>query len=229
MRAPIAVALDVPSLDDAIHHTKNLAASVMMVKIGLQSYLRDGNQGVRAINEHLAGAQLFLDLKLHDIPQTVAGAVASIKQLNPSVLTVHAAGGSEMLKAAVETTQEIDIAAVTILTSLSETDVSQFSSYPIADLVLRLTDQAVAAGCRAIVCSPHEVKAIRKNFGNELKLIVPGVRMPGDAAADQKRIATPAETVAAGASILVMGRSLLMAQDPIAQLSAVTESLRDFR
>ena len=152
MRAPIAIALHVPTLLQATTYTQQLAGHVAMIKVGLQSYLRDGNLGTLQIKENLQGAELFLDLKLHDIPQTVAGAVKSIKQLNPDVLTVHAAGGTEMLKAAVETAGEIDIAAVTILTSLTQPDVSVFSDHQIADLVQRLAESAVNAGCRAIVC-----------------------------------------------------------------------------
>ncbi len=227
MRIPVAIALDVDSLEQAIQHTSKLASSVAMIKVGLQSYLRDGNAGVQAISAELSGAELFLDLKLHDIPQTVAGAVRSIKMLSPNVLTVHAAGGTAMLKAAVETAAEIDIAAVTILTSLGESDVSVFSTRSIPDLVLRLAEQAVAAGCRALVCSPHEVVKLREIVGNEIRLIVPGVRMPGDAAGDQTRIATPAETLNYGADILVMGRSILNAVNPLAQLEKVAESLRE--
>ncbi len=227
MRLPIAIALDVDSLQQAIAHTSVLSNSVAMIKVGLQSYLRDGNAGVQAISAELNGAELFLDLKLHDIPQTVAGAVRSIKKLAPSVLTVHAAGGSAMLKAAVETAEEIDIAAVTILTSLGDTDVSVFSNRSIPDIVLKLAEQAVTAGCRAIVCSPHEVVKLRDVVGGETRLIVPGVRMPGDAAGDQNRIATPAETIGYGADILVMGRSILNSADPLKQLELIRHSLRD--
>lgn len=225
MRAPIAIALDVSTLSQATTFTQQLGGHVAMVKVGLQSYLRDGNLGVAAIIENLQGAEFFLDLKLHDIPQTVAGAVKSIKHLQPHVLTVHAAGGSEMLKAAVETAADISIAAVTILTSLRQADISVFSEYQIDDLVKRLAEQAVSAGCRAIVCSPHEVKQVRAIVGSEIRLIVPGVRLPGDAAADQARIATPAQTVAAGADILVMGRSILGNSNPIEQLAKITESI----
>lgn len=225
MRAPIAIALDVPTLLQATTYTQQLAGHVAMIKVGLQSYLRDGNLGTLQIKENLQGAELFLDLKLHDIPQTVAGAVKSIKQLNPDVLTVHAAGGTEMIKAAVETAGEIDIAAVTILTSLTQPDVSVFSDHQIADLVQRLAESAVNAGCRAIVCSPHEVKQVRAVVGDQIRLIVPGVRMPADAADDQMRIATPAQTVAAGADILVMGRGILGSSTPIEQIAKVVQSI----
>ena len=225
MRAPIAIALDVPTLLQATTYTQQLAGHVAMIKVGLQSYLRDGNLGTLQIKENLQGAELFLDLKLHDIPQTVAGAVKSIKQLNPDVLTVHAAGGTEMLKAAVETAGEIDIAAVTILTSLTQPDVSVFSDHQIADLVQRLAESAVNAGCRAIVYSPHEVKQVRAVVGDQIRLIVPGVRMPADAADDQMRIATPAQTVAAGADILVMGRGILGSSTPIEQIAKVVQSI----
>lgn len=225
MRAPIAIALDVPTLSRAVELTDLLGAEVAMVKVGLQSYLRDGNDGVRQIQEKLHGSQLFLDLKLHDIPQTVAGAISSIKSLKPNVLTVHASGGPEMLKAAVIEAEEIDIASVTILTSMSQDDVSVFSDHKISDLVLRLAEVSVKAGCRAIVCSPHEVAALRGIFGDEIKLIVPGVRMPGEAAGDQTRIATPAETIKSGATYVVMGRSLTNENDPVKKLELIKNSL----
>jgi orotidine-5'-phosphate decarboxylase len=226
MRAPVAIALDVSTLPQAIAHTKSLGSHVAMMKVGLQSYLRDGNAGISEIKEHLQGAELFLDLKLHDIPATVAGAVKSIKTLDPNVLTVHAAGGFEMLKSAVEQAEHIDIAAVTILTSLSQSDVSVFSDFSIDDLVVRLADLAVRAGCRAIVCSPHEVAAVRNVVGNDVRLIVPGVRMPGDDAGDQIRIATPATAIANGADLVVMGRSILGNIDPIQQVAEVAESIK---
>lgn len=229
MKTPIAIALDVDSLDLALAHTKELSGSVAMIKVGLQSYLRDGNSGVTEITKYLNGAELFLDLKLHDIPQTVAGAVKSIKKLSPNVLTVHAAGGAAMLRAAVESAEEIDIAAVTILTSLGPADVAVFSERSIPDLVVRMADEAVNAGCRAIVCSPHEVSKLRSVVGPDVRLIVPGVRMPGDTAGDQTRIATPAETIKSGADILVMGRSILTAVDPLKQLKLVSESLREIQ
>ncbi|MFZ9283470.1 MAG: orotidine-5'-phosphate decarboxylase [Candidatus Nanopelagicales bacterium] len=225
MRAPIAIALDVPTLSRAVELTDLLGAEVAMVKVGLQSYLRDGNDGVRQIQEKLHGSQLFLDLKLHDIPQTVAGAISSIKSLKPNVLTVHASGGPEMLKAAVIEAEEIDIAAVTILTSMSQDDVSVISEQKISDLVLRLAEVSVKAGCRAIVCSPHEVATLRRTFGDEIKLIVPGVRMPGEAAGDQTRIATPAETIKSGATYVVMGRSLTNESDPVNKLKLIRNSL----
>jgi orotidine-5'-phosphate decarboxylase len=226
MRAPIAIALDVPTLSEAISHTKNLGAHVAMIKVGLQSYLRDGNSGISEIKEYLQGAELFLDLKLHDIPATVAGAVKSIKPLEPNVLTVHAAGGFEMLKAAVEQAEQIDIAAVTILTSLSQSDVTVFSEYAIEDLVVRLADQAVRAGCRAIVCSPHEVGLVRSVVGAEVRLIVPGVRMPGDDPGDQVRIATPATAIENGADLVVMGRSILGNMDPVNQVKVIAEAIK---
>lgn len=227
MRAPIAIALDVDSLTKAVNFTELLAGEVAMIKIGLQSYLRDGNDGVAEIKKVLQGAELFLDLKLHDIPQTVAGAIASIKKLEPNVLTVHASGGKEMLRAAVSSAEGIDIAAVTILTSMGENDTAIFSDRSIPDLVKRLAEQAVSVGCRAIVCSPHEVELLRATIGHEIRLIVPGVRMPGDLAEDQTRIASPAEAMKAGASILVMGRSVLGASDPLDQLSKISNSLSE--
>lgn len=225
MRLPIAVALDVPSLTSALYFTELLGSQIAMVKVGLQSYLRDGNDGVVRIRDAAAGAEIFLDLKLHDIPQTVANAIGSLKNLQPDVLTIHASGGKEMIKAAVEAAAGIQIAAVTVLTSLADADIEVLSNFKVSDLVLRLADQAVSAGCTALVCSPQEVVGIRKVVGSGIRLIVPGVRMATDSTDDQVRIATPASAIAAGADILVIGRPITKARDPLAQIKEIRSSL----
>lgn len=225
MKAPIAVALDVDNLQAALNYTKIVAPHVQMVKVGLQSYLRDGNTGVAKIKNQLGDTELFLDLKLHDIPQTVAGAIKSITKLKPNVITIHATGGIEMMKAAVSAAGAIQVAAVTILTSLSQQDVEVFSNLTIEELVPELAQQAVAAGCSAIVCSPLEVKIVRSVVPSYIKLIVPGVRLPEDEAGDQVRIATPRQTMTAGADILVMGRSILNSKDPINRINRIANSI----
>lgn len=225
MKAPIALALDVSSIDLAVKFTNLLSSEVEMFKIGLQTYLRDGNDGFKRIKEAAKESKIFLDLKLHDIPQTVSNAISSLKLLQPDIITVHALGGSEMLKSAVAAAGDIEVAAVTVLTSLRLEDVKTFSHMQIEDLVLSLSDQAISAGCSAIVCSPLEIAIIRKAFGNKVKLIVPGVRMPNDLIGDQARISTPAQAIADGANVLVIGRPILQATDPVAQVNSIKESL----
>lgn len=225
MKAPIALALDVSSIDLAVKFTNLLSSEVEMFKIGLQTYLRDGNDGFKRIKEAAKESKIFLDLKLHDIPQTVSNAISSLKLLQPDIITVHALGGSEMLKSAVAAAGDIEVAAVTVLTSLRLEDVKTFSHMQIEDLVLSLSDQSISAGCSAIVCSPLEIAIIRKAFGNKVKLIVPGVRMPNDLIGDQARISTPAQAIADGANVLVIGRPILQATDPVAQVNSIKESL----
>jgi len=196
-----------------------------MFKIGLQTYLRDGNDGFKRIKEAAKESKIFLDLKLHDIPQTVSNAISSLKLLQPDIITVHALGGSEMLRSAVAAAGDIEVAAVTVLTSLRIDDVKTFSHMQIEDLVLNLSEQAISAGCSTIVCSPLEVVSIRKAFGNKVKLIVPGVRIPSDLINDQARVATPAQTISDGADVLVIGRPILQAIDPVTQVHSIKKSL----
>jgi len=225
MKAPIALALDVSSIDLAVKFTNLLSSEVEMFKIGLQTYLRDGNDGFKRIKEAAKESKIFLDLKLHDIPQTVSNAISSLKLLQPDIITVHALGGSEMLKSAVAAAGDIEVAAVTVLTSLRIDDVKTFSHMQIEDLVLNFSEQAISAGCSAIVCSPLEVVSIRKAFGNKVKLIVPGVRMPSDSINDQARVATPAQAISDGADVLVIGRPILQAIDPVTQVHSIKKSL----
>lgn len=225
MKAPIALALDVDNIDQAVQFTNILSDEIEMFKIGLQTYLRDGNEGFKRIKSAAKDGKLFLDLKLHDIPQTVAKAISSLKYLEPDFITVHASGGREMLRMAVSEAEQINVAAVTVLTSLSQNDVKSFSQMQIKDLVLSLADQAITAGCTALVCSPLEVQFIRKSFGSEIILIVPGVRMPQDQVGDQVRTATPAETISSGANYLVIGRPITQAVDPLEQVRAIKESI----
>ncbi|MFT6564355.1 MAG: orotidine-5'-phosphate decarboxylase [Actinomycetes bacterium] len=161
------------------------------------------------------GVELFLDLKLHDIPNTVAGAAQSVAQLRPAMLTVHAAGGPKMIEAAVQALPDTEITAVTILTSMSGADLSAVGivGEPI-DAVVRLAQLAVDAGARALVCSPLEVAAVRAAVGPDIRLVTPGVRPAGSALGDQQRVATPKQAIADGADLLVIGRPITGASDP---------------
>ena len=210
-KAPIAVALDAPDLATAREWASAVAPHVQVVKVGLEVFLRDGHDAVHVARE-ASGCDIFLDVKLHDIPATVAGAAHAVAKLKPKYLTVHASGGQDMVKAAVEALPDTYVTAVTILTSLSQDQLVAMGWNGTAqDIVKRLASQSVAAGALAIVCSPQEVSAVRAEVGPEIVLITPGVRPAGSDAGDQKRIATPEQALADGANLLVIGRPITAA------------------
>ena len=212
-KAPIAVALDAPDLATASTWAAAVGPHVQVVKVGLEVFLRDGHESVQVARD-ASGCDIFLDLKLHDIPATVAGAAHSVAKLAPKYLTVHASGGADMVKAAVEALPDTQVTAVTILTSLSQQQLTEMQwSGSAQDIVRRLASIAVGAGARAIVCSPQEVAAVRAEVGTGITLITPGVRPVGSAAGDQQRIATPQQALADGADILVIGRPITGAVD----------------
>ncbi|HEX4813782.1 MAG TPA: orotidine-5'-phosphate decarboxylase [Nonomuraea sp.] len=224
--APIAVALDAPDLETAARWAALVTPHVSTIKVGLELYLRYGPDVIASVRG-ASGVQLFLDLKLHDIPNTVAGAARAVARLRPSYLTVHAAGGPAMIRAAVESTPGTKIAAVTILTSLTETDLDRIGLAGPADAaVRRLAALSVEAGARALVCSPHEVSAVRAEVGDGITLITPGVRPAGSATQDQVRVATPEQALADGADLLVIGRPITGSPDPGAAAAAIAASLR---
>lgn len=222
-KAPIAVALDAPDLATAREWATAVAPHVQVVKVGLEVFLRDGHDAVHVARE-ASGCDIFLDVKLHDIPATVAGAAHAVAKLSPKYLTVHASGGQDMVKAAVEALPETYVTAVTILTSLSQDQLSAMGWNGSAqDIVKRLAAQSVAAGARAIVCSPQEVAAVRAEVDPETVLITPGVRPAGSDAGDQKRIATPEQALSDGANLLVIGRPITAAAN-IAEAAATIAS-----
>ncbi len=226
MQAPIAVALDAPNLDTAARWAGLVTPHVSTVKIGLELYLRYGPDAVASIRG-ASGVQVFLDLKLHDIPATVAGAARAVARLRPSMLTVHAAAGRAAISAAAEAAPAAKIVAVTVLTSLSEQDLDSIGlAGPVSDAVRRLAAMAVAAGARGLVCSPREVAEVRAEVGPDITLITPGVRPAGAEANDQARVATPEEALRAGADLLVIGRPITGAADPGAAAAAIAASLR---
>jgi len=224
--APIAVALDAPDLETAARWAGLVTPHVSTVKIGLELYLRYGPDAVASVRGG-SGVQVFLDLKLHDIPATVAGAARSVARLRPRFLTVHAAGGPAMIRAAVAAAPGVPIVAVTALTSLGNEDLDRIG-VPCAttDWVLRLATLAVEAGASGLVCSPREVAAVRAEVGPGITLITPGVRPAGADAHDQARVATPEEALEAGADLLVIGRAITGAPDPGAAAAAIAASLR---
>ncbi len=224
--APVAVALDAPDLETAARWAGLVTPHVSTVKIGLELYLRYGPDVVATI-KGASGVRIFLDLKLHDIPATVAGAARTVARLRPDVLTVHASGGADVIRAATEAAPDTMIAAVTLLTSLNEDQLGRIGvTGNVHDTVLRLSVLAVEAGAQGIVCSPREVSAVRAEVGPGITLITPGVRPAGSAAYDQARVATPEEAVKAGSDLLVIGRPITGAPDPGAAAAAVAASLR---
>jgi orotidine-5'-phosphate decarboxylase len=224
--APVAVALDATDLDTAARWAALVTPHVSTVKIGLELYLRYGPDVVATVRG-ATGVGVFLDLKLHDIPATVSGAARAVSRLRPEILTVHAAGGSDVIRAAVESAPATCVAAVTVLTSLGDDDLSELGvPGPISDVVRRMAVLAVAAGARGLVCSPQEVAAVRAEVGPDVMLITPGVRPAGAALHDQTRVATPEEAIRAGADLLVIGRPITGASDPGAAAAAVAASIR---
>jgi len=207
----------------------SLRGAVDGLKLGLEFFCANGPAAVQDVSA--AGVPIFLDLKLHDIPNTVAGAVRSVAPLAPRFLTVHASGGEAMLRAAADAAAEeaerlgvarMRLLAVTVLTSLDAGDLSAMgvASAP-AEQVVRLAGLAARAGIDGIVCSPHEIAAVRAEIGPDRDIVVPGIRPAGSAAGDQKRAATPADAVHDGATALVVGRPITQADDPAAAARAI--------
>lgn len=224
MKAPIALALDAKDLATISALALEVAPHVDTLKVGLETFLRDGADAIAAVRS--TDCRLFLDLKLHDIPNTVAGACQSVAKFAPEFLTVHASGGAAMIEAAAQALPETRITAVTILTSLTAEDLKQigFQDEPL-EAAVKLAELAVAAGARAIVCSPQEVAAIRSAVPADITLITPGVRPAGAALGDQNRVATPASAIAAGADLLVIGRPITHAANPAAAAAEIAKEI----
>jgi orotidine-5'-phosphate decarboxylase len=212
----ICAALDFPSLAGAEPFARALAPHVGMLKVGLELFAAEGPAAVRALSA--LGRPVFLDLKLHDIPNTVEGAARGAARSGASLLTVHAAGGAAMVQAAVRGAGPgVRVLAVTVLTSLDAAALDAVGlGGPPEAAVVRLARLAVEAGAGGLVCSPQEVAAVRAAVGPGPLLVVPGVRPAGAAVGDQARVATPAAAVRAGADVIVVGRPLREAKDPVA-------------
>lgn len=222
MPTQILLAIDTTEAAAASAQAAATRGVVGGIKLGLEFFTANGPQGVRTVA--VDGVPLFLDLKLHDIPNTVAGAVRAVTPLRPALLTVHAAGGGAMLRAARDAAGEAAakiggprprIVAVTVLTSLAEADMDVIGQRgPVADQARRLAALAKSCGLDGVVCSPHEIAALRAECGADFLLIVPGIRPAWAAAGDQKRVMTPAEAAQLGADYLVIGRPITAADDP---------------
>jgi orotidine-5'-phosphate decarboxylase len=223
-RDHLALALDVGDLDRALAVADLVQPWFGVAKVGFELYAEAGPDAFQALQDK--GFRVFADLKLHDIPNTVAGAAAAVAPLDPAYLTVHAAGGTDMVRAAVEAAPRTRVAAVTVLTSLDATTLASlgFVDQPL-DVVRRLAALAVGAGARALVCSPREVAAVRAEVGPDVVLITPGVRPVGSSPGDQARVATPEAALDAGADLLVVGRPLTGADDPGAAAAALADAV----
>lgn len=207
-RAPIILAIDTPDLSTAKSWIEASHGYVSGYKLGLEFFTTFGKEGVHALRD-VTDAEFFLDLKLHDIPNTVASATKQIIDLNPRFLTVHASGGRAMITAAVLAAPNVEITAVTILTSLGTEDLKEigFREDPVTSAV-QLAILAKEAGARAIVCSPQEIAAIRAAIGPHMTVIAPGVRLASETLDDQQRTMDPRSAIAAGADYLVIGRPI---------------------
>lgn len=208
MISPLILALDTDDIDTAKSWIECTNGSVGVYKVGLEFFLKFGRAGIQSLRE-AGDFRLFLDLKLHDIPNTVAGASSSVLDIKPNFLTVHASGGSSMIRAAVDAAPQVSITAVTILTSLSEPDVMDIGfAGGSMDSAVRLASLAVKAGATSIVCSPLEVAQVRAVVPESIALITPGVRPADSSSDDQKRTMTPSQAMQAGANFLVIGRPI---------------------
>jgi orotidine-5'-phosphate decarboxylase len=230
---PIICAVDASDPDEASTIANEVRAHVGAVKLGLEFFTANGAAGVEYITR--LGIPVFLDLKFHDIPNTVAKAIAATVGMNMFMMTVHTTGGQAMLKAAIDASDRVAqitgkerplIIGVTLLTSLDQDDVSILGYRDsLQEQVLRLADLAQSAGLDGVVCSPFEISPIRKACGTDLKLIVPGIRPEGSAAGDQKRILTPKEALARGADYLVIGRPITDAANRAEAAARIAASL----
>ena len=220
----IVVALDVATKSEAMRLVEQLREQISFFKIGLQLYTAEGPEIVRAVIA--SGAKIFLDLKLHDIPHTVARAVESASELGVQMLTIHLSGGSEMIRAAVAATKrEMSILGVTVLTSSTQQTLDEIGIEEQLDRhVLRLGNLGVAAGIDGLVASPFEARFLRSEFGDKIKIVVPGIRPSWSELDDQKRFMTPREAIEAGADYLVIGRPVTAHRNP---LEAVAKILRE--
>jgi len=227
-RQRLIVALDVSSAAAARKIVAAVGDSALTYKVGMQLYTAEGPSMVRELVA--SGRRVFLDLKYHDIPNTVSSAVREAAQLGVSMLTVHASGGGKMLRAAAEAAASQAapplVLAVTVLTSLDDSDLNKLGvRRNVVDQVLRLAALALSSGCKGVVASAHEASALRQELGRDFTIVTPGVRPAGSGHADQARVVTPGEAVASGATYIVVGRPITEAADPAAEARAILSQI----
>jgi len=228
MQSPIIVALDYPQPEPALQLLEKLDPLLCRVKVGKEMFTRMGPAFVEACMKR--GFDVFLDLKFHDIPNTVAGACRAGADLGVWMMNVHASGGRRMMQAAREavdkSSTETLLIAVTILTSLSEEELAEIGyAGSAADNVSRLAALAQSSGMHGVVCSPREAQQLRSNLGDNFLLVTPGVRPAGSDTADQRRVMTPQDAMSAGSNYLVIGRPITAAEDPLQALQQIADSL----
>jgi len=227
-RQHLIVALDVSSAATARKIVTAVGDFAFTYKVGMQLYTAEGPQVVRELVT--SGRRIFLDLKYHDIPTTVASAVREAAKLGVSMLTVHASGGSKMLCAAVEAAAslnpELMVLGVTVLTSMDENDLEETGARgKILDQVLRLAELAIRSGCQGIVTSARETAQVRSRLGHDFAIVNPGIRPAGADRGDQSRVVTPAEAIAAGATHIVVGRPITEAANPAAEAEKILHEM----
>jgi orotidine-5'-phosphate decarboxylase len=230
MTTPIIVALDYPSAFEALQLAERLSPELCRLKVGKELFTSVGPALVDRLQGQ--GFEVFLDLKFHDIPNTVAGAVRAAGELGVWMVNVHAGGGRRMMEAAAEALQAFSspplLIGVTVLTSMSDEDLAELGYAESArDRVLRLAALAANSGLDGVVCSAMETTVLRKDRGDDFCLVTPGIRMAGDAAGDQRRVVTPGDAMAMGSDYLVIGRSITAVADPLAALERVHQELKD--
>mgnify|MGYP006272676781 CR=1 FL=1 len=224
----IFCAIDTNDLQAAINIAGDVAARTKAYKLGLEFFNTHGPGGVRQVQESVPNADLFLDLKYHDIPNTVAGAIKAVtSHVTPAYLNVHCSGGVEMMRAARDACPaETKLLGVTILTSLDDAALDDIGyASKSRDAALKLACLAEEAGLDGVVCSAHEIQAIRKSCGPNFELMVPGIRPEGTATNDQKRVMTPRQAIDKGATHLVIGRPITQADDPAAAVKKILQSM----
>jgi orotidine-5'-phosphate decarboxylase len=231
-RERLIVALDVSTAAAARKIVAAVGDSAFTYKVGMQLYTAEGPALVRELVD--SGRRVFLDLKYHDIPNTVASAVREAARLGVSMLTVHASGSSKMLRAAVEAAQsanpDLVVLAVTVLTSFDDAELEKIGLREgVLDQVLRLAALAIANKCQGVVTSAREAAAVRKEFGQDFSIVTPGVRPEGSGNDDQARVVTPAEALVAGASHIVVGRPITEAPDPAAAARSILAQMESVR
>lgn len=227
-RQRLIVALDVASAAAAQTIVAAVGDSASCYKVGMQLYTAEGPQVVRDLIS--SGRRVFLDLKYHDIPNTVAGAVRQAAALGVSMLTIHASGGGKMMRAATEAARThnpaLMVLGVTVLTSLEDNDLDKLGVHGrVQDQVLRLAALALAGGCHGVVASAQEASALRSELDGDFAIVTPGVRPAGSEPDDQARVVTPAEAFAAGATHIVVGRPITAAADPSAEARAILSQI----
>ena len=222
----IIVALDVATKEKALLLVEQLREEISFFKIGLQLYTAEGPEIIRSVL--FTGAKVWLDLKLYDIPNTVARAVESASNLGVHMFTIHLSGGSEMIRAATAARgNNMMILGVTVLTSATEQTLREIGiAGKVDDQVLRLANLGIAAEIDGVVASPHEIKKLRAEFGDKVKIVVPGIRPSGSESADQKRVMTPREAIDAGTDYLVIGRPIISSSNPREAVAKILDELR---